>query len=136
MILNLSPKTTLTEIQRLFRQELPFLKIMFLNKSHGWGQTIGKAHRYNSSLNLKALKCKAKNVTLCFHPGTKTGDVERIFEEELGLHVQIYRNEKDRSIETAGTDDFTLTEQNEIGWHQISQSGGQLPIERTALNNF
>ena len=49
------------------------------------------------------------------HSWRKTGMVEQELRKRFGLHVQIMRKHGDSWIQTAGTDELTLEEQNEIG---------------------
>ena len=44
-----------------------------------------------------------------------TWQVERLFESELGLHVQIFRKSGSIWLETSVTDDLTLDQQNAKG---------------------
>lgn len=124
MIVNITHKTTIEHVQRKVNVAFPFLKIEFSDKAHAQGQKTKKAHWYDPSFKLLDIAKKQKTGWVTLHPWDKTGFVEEIFENRFGLHAQIFRKENDQWIETAGTDVFTLEEQNEIGRKMIDKNRG------------
>ena len=115
MIIEADIKKTLGEIAVQFSAGYPFLKLEFYNQPHS-------IHAVSSEKNLLPPNLTGKETGLKFQPGTveihdyqKTGDVEQLFKKNLGLNVQIFRRHGEDWIQTVGTDDLTLREQNEIG---------------------
>ena len=66
-------------------------------------KTIGECRRIHKSNSI--------NIT----PGMKVNKLEKIFLEEYGLSVQVFRKSGRVWLETTMTDDWTLAEQNRQG---------------------
>jgi hypothetical protein len=133
MIINITHKTTIKDIQRKMNVAYPFLKIEFADKSHQQGEKSPKCHWYDHSFKLLDIAKKSQAGWIVMQPWQKTGSVEEIFESRFGLHAQIFRKEKDQWIETAGTDVFTIEEQNEIGRKMVDKIHRPFRRERELL---
>ena len=48
---------------------------------------------------------------ISIHGNLKTSTLEKLFEEELGLHIQVYKKSNNTWIQTTATDDWTLSQQ-------------------------
>ena len=69
---------------------------------------------------------------LIIHSWHKVGDIEQKLRKLYSLNIQIFYHQGDRWIQTAGTDDITLSEQNEVG-RKVTENmlhGRENPIER------
>jgi len=78
-----------------------------------------------------SVKCKKKGM-LIIHSWHKVGDIEQKLRKLYSLNIQIFYHQGDRWIQTAGTDDITLSEQNEVG-RKVTENmlhGRENPIER------
>jgi hypothetical protein len=133
MIINITHKTTIQEVQKKFSMAYPFLKIEFSDKAHEEGERIEKGHWYNPSLKLLSIAKKPEIGWIIVHPWHKTGQIEKTFRDKFGLYPQIFRKEDDRWIETAGSDVFTLDEQNEIGRRTADKNHDPYWREREVL---
>lgn len=134
MNLKITNSTKIKEVQALFHEAFPSLKIEFSDRSHEWGAPTKKAHWYDPSLKLSAIATKKfikQNIDILARD--KAGTVEELFKDRFGLFPQIFRREEDQWIETAGTDDLTLMEQNEIGQNSLLTTKDNLWIEREAF---
>jgi hypothetical protein len=133
MILFIDQSTKLKEIQQKFMATYPFLRIRFADRPHKTGEAAENAYWYDENKPVAAVSKKASPGTLRIYPWHRTGDVEAQFESQFGLHAQIFRVEGERQIQTAGTDVFSLNEQNAIGKiHEMDHEGNQW-IEREKL---
>ena len=134
MTLHVTHTTRIRDLQWKFNRLYPYLKIEFFSKPHGWSQRTGDAFRFNPDFRIHTIQKKDVALrTLSLHPWEKTGDVEQELGEHYGLYVQIFRRQGYHWIETAGTDELTLDEQNEIGKTSLQQQKGSLWIEREVL---
>lgn len=130
MILEIDDKITVREIQQKFQQLYPFLKIEFADKPHSFSDATLKGHWYEPEFRLFSIARKPRNTYINIQSWHRTGDIEDRFQGELGLYVQIFRKERDRWIQTAGSDILTLEEQNEIGKESVEEIVGAFWLER------
>ena len=114
MVLQLTPQTTIRELNKSFSAGYPYLKFEFFRKKHGIdegsaGETIDHATKLgelNRSMKKGAIQLRAEDAV---------GDVEQRFYKGFGLSVQVFRKAGETWLETTKTDRLTLHEQNEIG---------------------
>jgi len=116
MKLNINDKRKVADIQKDFSKSFPFLRLEFFSVPHKSGKgtakknliipdhkTVGDCRRIH----------KSKIVTIT--PEMKVSELEKIFLEDYGLNVQVFRNSGRVWLETTMTDDWTLAEQNRQG---------------------
>lgn len=113
MKINISNSKTIEEIQAEFNQEFPFLKIQFFKHSHKVFKgndkkemipvttTIGQLKHHNGAIEISA------DMTVT--------ELERMFREQLGLNIQVFRKSGKSWLETTVTDAWTLKKQNDEG---------------------
>jgi hypothetical protein len=134
MTIEINKGSCIKDIQKAFCKEYPYLKIDFFDIPHNWGETTRKAHRYSPGFTIAAIESKKYAPTIFqFHPWMKTGDIEEKMKEQFGLFTQVYRRNGYAWIETAGTDELSLDEQNEIGKNSVLNYRNNLWIEREIL---
>ena len=121
MIINITNRTTIKDVQKKFSVAYPFLKIEFFDKQHDEGERTKNGHLYDPVFKVLAIAKKPEAGWITVHPWQKTGFLEETFKDRFGLFPQVFRREGDRWIETAGTDVFTLEEQNNIGRRLVDQ---------------
>lgn len=116
MIIEIYDSQQLKEISRLFSNIYPFLKLEFYSKSHLWQEDSGIANKLDDGMTISEVS-KKKNHTgyMEIHFWQKTGIVERYLKNRFGLNAQIFRLHGEEWIQTVGTDELTLEQQNEIG---------------------
>jgi hypothetical protein len=127
MTITIDYTTTIREVQERFNSEYPFLKIEFAHKQHALGQALLKPFWFRPDFKVLTIAKKPHAGSVRLEPWHRTGDIEQVLETEFGLHAQIFRQEKDKWVETAGTDVFTLDEQNEIG-QKLLQGPNNWPV--------
>ena len=130
MKLEVTSHTSIRDIQEQLNAVYPFLMVKFSTKAHHKDQRVRHAHWYADSFRLTSIAKKGIPGSIIIEPWHKTGEVEQEFESRFGLHAQIFRREGDKWIETAGTDIFSLFEQNETGSQMSAEDSQNLWIER------
>lgn len=112
----ISGERTIGEVQEDFQEAYPYLKLVFFTKPHrAYKGSPAKYLIQDRSRKLGAvLKDPAKGV-LYVEPEMPTWQVERLFEEEFGLHVQVFRKSGNTWLETSVTDSLSLEQQNAKG---------------------
>ncbi|HEX6334093.1 MAG TPA: hypothetical protein VFZ78_07690 [Flavisolibacter sp.] len=129
MKIEITHDTRICDIQDAFRLDYPFLKLEFFPERHKWGEhTQGKY--LDHSLYVYQVTGSIKDVTITLLPWLRTGVVEQMFQDKLGMPVQVFRRQGERWIETAGTDELSLFEQNETGRKSLSGWNEVLWVER------
>lgn len=133
MTLKINTDTTIQNIQLRFQIAFPFLKIEFSDKPHKTGESITGGHWYDPSIPILSIAKKPHTGTIQIQPWHKTGHVEDLFQKNFGLYPQVFRKDRGEWIQTAGTDMFTLDEQNEIGRKLVDSTSGNSWLERESL---
>src|SRR6476620_10023967 len=134
MTVEINKISCIKDIQKAFCKAYPYLKIEFFDMPHNWGETTRKAHRYASGFKLSMIERKKHSPGIIhFQPWMKTGQIEEQMKEQFGLFTQIYRRNGYEWIESAGTDELSLDEQNEIGKKSVLNYHNNLWIEREVL---
>jgi hypothetical protein len=103
------------DIISLFSERYPFLKVEFYNQVHGWQQESSGKKILAHDKTIGEVRTKHNPGVVEIYSWHKTGAVEQEFRNRFGLNVQIFRHQGDTWIQTVGTDELTLDEQNEIG---------------------
>lgn len=125
MIIEINPKKKLKEISAAFSKVYPFLKLEFFSKSHKWQESSSVLQLLQQDLTVSEIA----HSSLCsgfieIHYWQKTGIIEMNFLKQFNLSVQVYRKNGDDWIQTSGTDELTLEEQNEAGMNASQHFGG------------
>lgn len=115
MIFEIYSSLKLSQIAADFSRHYPYLKIEFFKKSHQWHEFTPVHNRVEQALTVSDISSHSAVVEIEIHFWNKVGTVEQIFKNKAGINIQIFRKYKDSWIQTVGTDDLTLEEQNDIG---------------------
>jgi hypothetical protein len=115
MHIHITADTPLSEIQRVFSQFYPFLKIEFFSKRHKKYEGSTEDNQIDPGTLVGDIKHNHVPGMLEVKALYKVFDVEREFQQHFGLSVQIFRKEKEDWQQSTGTDDFTLKDLNELG---------------------
>lgn len=103
----------LKEINEEFQKRFPYLKLAFFEKDHAPGEVSASDDIIN--LN-KTLGEFGSNITDWVVNGlTVVEDLEKGFQDNTGLAVQVMRKSGDIWLQTSRTDYLTLAEQNAKG---------------------
>ena len=112
MIFHISPEKTLGALQTEFLEAFPGLKIAFFSKPHS--EFKGSAAKFllqDRDMPLGQLSPKMKVGELLANHDSVVSTVEKLFEADFGLHVQVFRKSGRTWLETSVTDNLTLGEQ-------------------------
>jgi|1048.fasta_scaffold03096_4 hypothetical protein len=117
MKLEISPEKTLSDIKSAFSQAWPHLKLVFFTKAHeAHAGSNAKFMIDNDTLTLQEVAPKVKGTQgLYIEQETPVWQLERLFEEEYGIHVQVFRKSGSVWLETTVSDDLTLEQQEARG---------------------
>jgi hypothetical protein len=115
MTINIQNSQTLLYIQQQFNAAFPFLKIEFFQRPHASG--IGSAKKYLIPVKtlVSAVRKKGNSEDIVIEPGMTVAGLEQLFQNELGLNIQVFRRSGKLWLETTATDNWTLAYQNEQG---------------------
>ena len=116
MKIHVSQEKSIAQIQEEFSKVYPYLKLVFFSKPHkAYKGSHAKFLITDTGQTLGNIEKKPKTGDLYIEVDMPTWQVERLFEEEFGLHVQVFRKSGNTWLETSVTDDLTLEEQNVKG---------------------
>ena len=116
MKIHVSQEKSIAQIQEEFSKVYPYLKLVFFSKPHkAYKGSHAKFLITDTTQTLGSIEKKPKTGDLYIEVDMPTWQVERLFEEEFGLHVQVFRKSGNTWLETSVTDDLTLEEQNVKG---------------------
>ncbi len=125
MQLRIEAERTLGEVQEDFNLEFPFLKLGFFSKAHkAFKSSNAKFLLTDKATTMREICDEGRADGLLFLDGSMpTWQVERLFEEEFGLHVQVFRKSGSQWLETSRTDNLTLDQQmakaKDNDWQQV-----------------
>ena len=115
MHIEINDNTRLKEIQKVFSDFYPYLRIEFYRRSHKKYEASAEKDLIGSDTLVGQVKKTHVSGLLEILPLYKIADLENEFQKRFGLSVQILRMEKNGWEQTTGMDDFTLKEVNEMG---------------------
>jgi len=115
MIIEIDDTKTIGEIRKAFSERYPFLSLEFYDEPHEVQEVSSTRHVYPHDKKIREIRKRHNPGMLEIHSHHKTGVVELEFRERYGLNVQVLRHHGHEWLQTAGTDELTLEEQNEIG---------------------
>lgn len=119
MTINITPDRIIKEIQKEFNEEFPFLKIEFFLKGVRYKAQTKRDESLSKELPLGKVKMFDFKQGWRITGSMTVRELEKTFEELLGLSVLVYRKSGKLWLETSMTDNWTLEQQNENG-RQIS----------------
>ena len=107
---------TIEIVQKQFNEVFPFLKIEFFKEKHHKGIGTEKKNMYvNKNEYLFIIAHQDKSGQIQLGGNLTVQKLEELFENNFGLHVQIFRKSGKIWLETSTTDGWTLEQQNEEG---------------------
>jgi len=112
----------------------PFLSIAFFDRPHREGMSSHSANRLSPEQLIGEVRQERTTGFFQLDDQQKTGDFERMLSDVYGLHAQIYRLSGERWIETWGTDNWTLGEQNHRGKLAATTKSDQIPTSFKSNN--
>jgi hypothetical protein len=112
MILQIAPDRSIGDVQMDFAEAFPGLKLAFFSKPHAaYKGSFAKFLIQKAQTPLCEIAPNIQAGILHLEPDLPTWQVERLFEEEFALHVQVFRKSGRTWLETSVSDDLTLEQQ-------------------------
>jgi hypothetical protein len=106
---------TLAELQKSFNDKFPYLKIEFFTQPHEKGKATSNKFLVNSTRKLSEFISDNSAVIVDIDGEMKVSALEKMFADNYGLYIQVFRRSGKIWLETTATDDWTLETQNEEG---------------------
>ena len=122
MIIEIDDSKTIEDIQDSFNTAFPFLKIEFYEHPHHWYEPSSLQTEIKKTKKIADIRKQHNHGILKIYSWFKTGDVEQLFRKEFDLYIQVFYRQKNKWVQSAGSDNLTLKEQNAIG--QSSEKSG------------
>ncbi len=103
------------EISEEFTAAFPFLRIEFYKHPHHWQEKSRSNELLPHKKTIGEIRTKHNPGAIEIHADSKTGTIEQDFAAMFGLNVQILRHHTNEWVQTIGSDELTIAQQNEIG---------------------
>ena len=112
----ISRSMTIAEVQASFSEAFPYLKLVFFTKPHkAFKGSPAKYLVQDRNIKISALEKEPRDGELYLEAEMPVWQVERLFEQEFGLHVQVFRKSGNTWLETSVTDNLSLEQQDAKG---------------------
>lgn len=123
MTIFIHPKRLIGDIQQEFNQVYPFLKVELFRVPHGNQQGSPLQNRLPRHLTLQAIAPAIPTGEIALADAMSVVQLEGIFQQQFGLHVQVFRKSGNLWLETTMTDSWTLKQQNDHGQEMSREFG-------------
>lgn len=117
--MKISDNKTLKEIQQEFTNKFPGLKIEFYEEAHQPGET-SSPNTLNVDKTIGQVRTISTTGELSIDGHQKVSTLEENFKTNYGLNVQVFRRSATLWLQTATTDEWTLSKQNRKGIHSVA----------------
>ena len=115
MELKIEDAKRLEEIKSEFSNRYPYLKIEFFHHAQIEGKGSPRSDMVEGDPTLGEIRKRHNEGEVTIREEMPVSQLESAFEENYGIHVQVFRKSKDLWLETSATDSWTLKEQNTTG---------------------
>jgi hypothetical protein len=115
MKIEISSTRLISETQKEFNDQFPFLKIEFFRSTTPRLSKWNAANRITPTMEISKCQVQKKEGIIHFMEETKVEDLENLFQQEFNLNVQVFRRSGNIWLETTMTDKWTLKQQNDHG---------------------
>lgn len=126
MKLQINKKTKIKDLQKIFSDAYPYLKIEFYNKPHREKELSSVKDRISPGKIIGELDNFKGRDSINISKDRTVADMEAEFYDKFGIAVQVSRRTGDLWIETSLTDYRTLGMQNQQGKMASSTNGDTL----------
>jgi len=110
--MEINKNKTTNQIKDEFASMFPHLKLEFFKKKHSENEGNKKKQMIEENLSLSSLIENKNEGFFIIASDMTVSSVEQSFENNFGLHVQIYRKSGDLWLQTTATDSWTLEKQS------------------------
>lgn len=112
MHIEINDHTRLSEIAAVFNSYYPFLKITFFHGVHGIYQSSPDDQEIAGNATIGEIKRTHISTLIEIQPWYKVKEVEREFQDRLGISVQIMKKENDHWDQSTGLDMLSIKDLN------------------------
>ena len=110
----------LADIQEEFQKKFPYLKIEFYAGQHKAGEGSHVEETLDPQLTIGEVRSRHKEGDLHIKGELEVRQVERLFADDYGLNVQVFRQSGHLWMQTSASDHWTLEKQNRKGGHSAA----------------
>ena len=111
----------LNDIKKEFSGKFPYLKLEFYAREHKEGEGSTANLQIDGDKTIGSVRTSHVEGDLKIDENLKVGAFERMFFENYGLNVQVFRKSGSIWLQTIKTDKWTLAEQNARGENSVIQ---------------
>ena len=115
MKIEINNQRLLSDIQKEFNTEFPYLKIEFFETPHKRKESLPKSRMYAATRTVGACRKVDTEGSIAVTPEATVAQFEQECWDRFGLSVQVFRKSGRLWIETSLTDSWTLARQNREG---------------------
>ena len=115
MRLDIVPSRLIKDLQKEFNDLFPFLKLEFFKNRNGSMPVYTMEEILPPNKKLEEGQAAISIGSIDITQEMKVKDLEKIFQEQFLLAVQVFRRSGNVWLETTMTDNWTLRQQNEHG---------------------
>jgi len=102
-----------SDVQNQFAQQFPELKLKFYKVAHHDHEGNPKKDEVADTTLLVDLNSNLQNDEVVLNAEMTVSELESMFEDKFGLHVQVFRHSGSTWLQTSTTDHWTLAKQIE-----------------------
>lgn len=131
MNIRINSKGQVSDVQREFNLLFPFLRLELFKHKHNYRGSSPKQEKLSPFLYLSDLARELPE-QITVSESMTVQELEKLFEDQLGLYLQVFRKSGILWLETTITDAWTLKQQNDHGMEislgpiiQIKQASGK-----------
>jgi hypothetical protein len=124
---------TISEFQKAFSSEFPYLKIEFFDAPYKAEKALPKSKMYSHERKIGSIRKQHEEGRLVVTSQEKVSDIELELWKKYGLSAQIFRRSGNVWIETSLTDSWSLEQQNREGF-ELSKAH-KTPFQETEEND-
>ncbi|HRG51627.1 MAG TPA: hypothetical protein PLL00_02235 [Bacteroidia bacterium] len=105
----------LSEIQEVFSEHFPYLKLEFFNVDPTKDKIFSKENLITqTNKTLAELRHVHRKGHLSINGHQKVSTLESHFANDFGIYTQVFRKSGDTWLQTTSTDEWTLSQQNNM----------------------
>src|SRR5688500_17650124 len=108
MFLNISPTRLISDVQKEFNAEFPFLKLEFYQKGHRSESIPGIKRVASGQQTSSEVQWPLADGDVDINEEMKVNHLEALLKNDYGLNVQVFRKSGNLWLETTMTDNWTL----------------------------
>lgn len=112
--MQLNAQMKISDVNKIFQSSYPYLKLEFFQQQHEPLKGSLGSDAYAHDTNLSELSDRLPS-SIDISADRQVMDIEKEFQEKLGMHVQVFRQSNLVWIETSKTDTWSLAKQNDLG---------------------